>query len=384
VVLLLGAALILTGCGGATKHTRTAKGELSIYTSLPFEGPYGSEAQAIYEGEELAWAQTGGVVNGVKVVLRRLDDATSGAGYSAAQVALNARIAAEDPSTVAYIGELTPGSSPASIRTLSAADILQVSPGDSATGLRAKTFARVVPSAFEDAEKDLELMSRPLVKTIYLIQDRTTYGRDVAREVRAQAASDGITILDRPRTYLPNDPATMVARIRRLKPAGLLYAGLPNASVPSIWSAVTAAEPTIKKFAAASITYSPNWGQSTAAARSARYNTYLSTPGLNRGLPRAGSEFESDFVATYRGRWPWQSGIFGYVAMSGVLDALHSLGRHPKNLRAGIVHAFMRIKNLPSALGTYSILGGQTTFQSYYFSTYTRAGTTTPFVPGLP
>ena len=40
--------------------------------------------------------------------------------------------AANDPTAIAYIGELTPGSSVPSIRVLNRAGILQVSPGDSA------------------------------------------------------------------------------------------------------------------------------------------------------------------------------------------------------------------------------------------------------------
>jgi branched-chain amino acid transport system substrate-binding protein len=377
--LVLGAA----GCGGSSRTPRRSARTLSIYTSLPFEGPYATQAEAIYHGEELAWAQTGGVVNGFKVVLRRLDDANSGAGSSPDQVALNARIAAEDPSTIAYIGELTPGSSLASIRTLSPAGILQVSPGDSATGLHAKTFARAVPPAFKEAQADLAAMNRLGLKTVYLVRDRTTYGQDIAAAILQDAASYGIDVLDARAAQLPADARALVLRIKRSKARALLYAGSPGPLVAGFWNALSAADGTIKKFASATIIYSPSWDQTIPVAR---LNTYLSAPGLNtsRGLPRAGSEFESDFVATYGGLWPWASGIFGYVAMGGVLAALHSLGPHPRNLRGRIVSAFMRTKNLPSALGTYSIVDGQSTFEDYYFTTPARSGTSTTFVPSLP
>jgi branched-chain amino acid transport system substrate-binding protein len=375
-------ALSVAGCGGHGRHARAVPGELSIYTSLPFEGPYSAQAQAIYDGERLALAQTGGVVGGEKVVLRRLDDAGSGTGSEPNVVALQAHIAAGDPSTIAYIGELTPGSSVASIRILSQAGILQVSPGDTATGLAGRTFARVVPPDSDEAQAELAAMDRLAVKTLYLVGDRTTYGRNMATAVLADAASDGITVLDPREHYLSGANRALVLAIKRSKATAVLYAGSPSALVAPFWNALSAADGAAKKFASATVTEVPSWAQTTPAAR---YNSYLSAPGLllNRGLPRAGSQFEADFVATYGGRAQWASGIFGYVAMSGVLWALHSLGRRPTDVRAGIVSAFLRVRNLPSALGAYSIVGGQSTFSAYYFTTYTRSGVATTFIPGV-
>ncbi|HEY5317279.1 MAG TPA: ABC transporter substrate-binding protein, partial [Solirubrobacteraceae bacterium] len=170
--------------------------------------------------------------------------------------------------------------------------------------------------------------------------------------------------------------------IRKAKAGALLYAGSPDSSVTTLWNALSAADPTIRKFASAAVTRAPSWAQTTATAR---YNTYLSAPGLlpNRGLPRAGSQFETDFAATYGSRAPWASGIFGYVAMSGILEALHSLGRGAKDPRAKVVYAFRHIRDLPSALGTYSIVDGQSSFDAYFFTTYSRYGAPTTFIPGL-
>jgi branched-chain amino acid transport system substrate-binding protein len=378
--LAVGLALIVTGCGGHSRHRRSDSDGLSIYTSLPFEGPYASEAQAIYEGEELALTQTGGVVDGYKVVLRRLDDSDSSSGASPTLVTKQAQIAAGDPSTVAYIGELTPGSSSGSIRILSHRGILQVSPGDTATGLAGKTFARVVPPDSDEAAAEVAAISRLGVKTVYLVGDRTTYGRDIAAAVRADAPTYDVVVVNAREKYLPGDTRALVKAIRKSKASAILYAGSPGASVVPFWNALSAAEGRIEKFASATIAVTPYWAQTTAAARD---NTYLSASGAppNR-LPRAGSQFETDFLATYGSRAPWENGIFGYVAMSAVLEALHSLSGHPNDLRAKIVKAFMHIRDLPSALGTYSIADGQTSFHAYYFTAYSRYGAATTFFPG--
>jgi len=380
-VLCIGLALSATGCGGHSRRLRTDSGGLSIYTSLPFEGPYASQAQAIYDAERLAWAQTGGVVDGYKVVLRRLDDAGSSAGSTTTQVALNARIAAGDPSTIAYIGDLTPGSSVGSIRILSGKGILQVSPGDTATGLTGKTFARVVPPDSDEAEAELAAAGSRSVKTVYLVRDRTTYGRDITAAVRNDASSYGIDVVNARDRYLAPDSRALVREIRKSKADALIYAGSPGSPVAAFWNALSTADGTIKKFASATIAVTPSWAQTTAAAR---YNTFLGAPGLLHGaLPRAGSQFETDFLATYGSRVSWESGIFGYVAMSGVLEALQSLGARAQDPRANIVKAFLHIRDLPSALGTYSIVDGHTSFQGYYFTTYNRSGAPTTVVPGL-
>ncbi|MDQ6804367.1 MAG: ABC transporter substrate-binding protein [Actinomycetota bacterium] len=380
-VTCIGLAVSVSGCGGHSRHPHTGTGTLSIYTSLPLDGPYAVDAGAIYDGEQLALAQAGGVVNGAKVVLRRLDDANSTAGANPTLVGENARAAASDQSTIAYIGELTPGSSPESIRILSPAGILQVSPGDTATDLAGKTFARVVPQDSDEADAQLAALQKLKVSTVYLVEDRTTHGRDIAGAVLKDAVNYGISVVDPLGKYLRADSRALVKKIKKSKAGALLYAGSPAASVAPFWNALSAADGTIKKLTSASMTDSPSWALTTAAARS---NTYLSAPGLlPRALPRAGTQFETDFTTAYGSRVPWASGIFGYVAMSGVLAALRSLGPHAENPRSRVVAAFLHLREVPSALGTYSIVRGQTSFRGYAFSTYHRYGTPSAYVASL-
>ncbi|MDQ6775780.1 MAG: ABC transporter substrate-binding protein [Actinomycetota bacterium] len=369
-VTCIGLALSAVGCGGHSRHAHTGSATLSIYTSLPFEGPYAADAEAIFNGEQLALAQAGGQVSGSKVVLRRLDDAIAGTGSSPTLVAQSARTAAGDQSTVAYIGELTPGSSSTSISILGPAGILQVSPGDTATGLAGKTFARVVPRDSDEADAQLAALAKLGVKRIYLVEDRTTHGRDVAAAVLHDAVNYGIRVVDPFGKYLRDDTRALVRAIKKSRAGALLYAGSPAPPVAAFWNALSAADGTIKKMASASITDAPSWAQANATAR---YSTYLSAPGLRPGvLPRAGTQFASDFTATYGTRVPWARGIFGYVAMSGVLEALHSLGSRATNPRPRVALAFLHLRDLPSALGTYSIVGGQTSFRGYYFTAYHR------------
>ena len=379
-VLCLGLAAGVSGCGGGHNRHGPSARLLTIYTSLPFEGPYAAESVAVFDGEKLALTQTGGMVNGFKVMLRRLDDAGSSVGASPTLVGVNARIAAADRTTIAYIGELTPGSSPPASRVLSQVGILQVSPGDTADDLGGRTFARVVPPDSEEADAQLLAMARLRVRTLYLLKDRTPYGRDIAAAALSDAANYGIAIVDGAGKYAGTDTHRLVLSIKKSKADALLYAGSPSGSVPALWNALTASDATIKKFASAAVASSPTWDQTSVTAR---YNTYLSAPGLPSGkLPRAGSQFQADFAAAYGDHVPWSRAIFGYVAMSGVLAAMHGLGPLAK-YPAQVAGAFLRTRNLPSALGPYTITGGQTSFQRYVFTTYYRDGSVESFIQGI-
>lgn len=372
-LVCLALAVSIGGCGGGSHRAPTATVVRSIYTALPSEGPYAATASAVYDGEELALTQAGGVVNGIKLVLHRLDDGSSVPAATATAVQASARTAAADRSTMAYLGDLAPGSSSASIPLLSQAGILQVSPGDTATGLVGATFARVVPPDSDEAIAELAEMGKLGLTRAFLLRDRSTYGADIATAAISDAPGYGVTIVDPGGRYLGSDIRTLVKAIKKSKADALLYAGSPTASATTFWNALSTGEPGIRKFASAALSSGPSWALTSAAAR---YGTYLSAPGLSRSvLPRAGSQFETDFTAAYGNRVPWTSGIFGYVAMSGVLDTIYRLGSTASS-RAKLADAFLHTKNLPSALGTYSIAGGQTSFDHYFFTTYARDGKT--------
>lgn len=382
VLLCLALAAAVSGCGGHARHPRALAGTLTIYTSLPFEGINAADARATYDAEQLALAQAGAVVGGFKIVLKRLDNATSASGEAEPRmVAADAQMAADDASAIAYIGELTPGSSAESIPILSKAGILQVSPGDTATGLKGATFARVVPSDSDEAVAQLTAMRKLRVKRLYLLKDRSAYGADIAGVATSDAAIYGIDLINPGGRYLGPNTRSLVRDIARSKADAVLYAGVPANSLPALLNGLSLQHRTIRKFASAAVTEAPSWADTTAAARS---NTFLSAPGLPRlGLPRAGNQFVNDFVAAYGSHVPWTSGIFGYVAMSGVLDALYRLGPHVGDPRPSVLASFLGTTGLPSALGTYSVVDGQTTFQHYFFTNDETHGVPASFTPGL-
>src|SRR5205807_9315598 len=145
-----------------------------------------------------------------------LDDATAAAGkWDPGQVSTNARQAAQDPSTIAYIGEFNSGASAISIPILNQAGILQVSPANTAIALtrqnpadpgspnkyypalatNGRTYGRVVPVDTFQADAQLTVMQSLGVKKSYVLNDKETYGQGIAITLAAEAKKYGVTAL---------------------------------------------------------------------------------------------------------------------------------------------------------------------------------------------
>src|SRR5436305_4017659 len=126
--LVLLAALPAAGCGSSHTKDDLARGStLTIYTSLPRHGVSGRTGEAVAAGERLALDDARGRVRGHPIRLVELDDSTPGGGgsWDPSAVEANAKRAAADPSTIAYIGELGFGGSAISVPGTNSKGVLQ-------------------------------------------------------------------------------------------------------------------------------------------------------------------------------------------------------------------------------------------------------------------
>ncbi len=95
---------------------RSRDGRFTIYSSLPRHGVSARAAEAVAAGERLALADAHGRAAGRRVRLVELDDSSlTGEAWDAATVEANAKRAAADPTTIAYLGELDLGGSAVSV-----------------------------------------------------------------------------------------------------------------------------------------------------------------------------------------------------------------------------------------------------------------------------
>ena len=122
----------------------------------------------------------------------------------------NADAAADDPSAIAYLGELDYGASAVSLPITNDAGLLQVSPGDGLTSLTQRppgrpragperyypsgrrSFVRIGPTDLQEADYLLERASAAGATRIAVVFDRDIYGRELAAQIVARARRAGL------------------------------------------------------------------------------------------------------------------------------------------------------------------------------------------------
>src|SRR5262245_577549 len=136
VVVLVAAAL--AGCGVHSKSSTIHGRTLTIYSSLPLQGASALASRSVAAGESFALAEAGARAAHRRVRLVGLGSTKpNGHIWDPGLVSANAKEAAKDPTTVAYVGELDYGGSAVSVPITNDNEIVQVSPGDSLASLTA-------------------------------------------------------------------------------------------------------------------------------------------------------------------------------------------------------------------------------------------------------
>jgi ABC-type branched-subunit amino acid transport system substrate-binding protein len=130
-------AASIVACGDDKPDSTRVRGDtLTVYASVPAHGAEARAGRAAEIGMRRALADAGGKADGRKVKLVSLPSTRPGDDtWDPGTVESNADRAAEDPTTIAYIGELDRGASAVSLPVTNREQILQVSPADTLTSL---------------------------------------------------------------------------------------------------------------------------------------------------------------------------------------------------------------------------------------------------------
>lgn len=214
LALLCAALPAMTGCGnGSGDEPHVIKGDTAtVYSSLPQHGVSAATAAAVLKGERRALAERGGRAGGLRIRFRELPATDElDQAWDPGLVAENAHTAADDPTAIAYLGELDYGATAVSLPITNDAGLLQVSPGDGLTSLtrpapgrpRAgperyyptdrRTFVRVGPTDLDEANKIVDELRRAGDTNFALLFDREIYGRELAAQVVDRARRAGLT-----------------------------------------------------------------------------------------------------------------------------------------------------------------------------------------------
>jgi branched-chain amino acid transport system substrate-binding protein len=209
------ASATLAGClgdGGDDKPARIRGHVATVYESVPRHGVSVSAADQVLAGARRALAERHGRAGGLRVRLRELpatDDRDH--PWDPGLVASNAHRAADDPTAVAYLGELDYGATAVSLPITNKAGLLQVSPGDGLTSLTRRppgrpragperyyptgrrSFVRVGPSDLDEARALVEGVAATGATRFGVVFDREIYGRELAAQLTTLARDRGLT-----------------------------------------------------------------------------------------------------------------------------------------------------------------------------------------------
>jgi branched-chain amino acid transport system substrate-binding protein len=378
-------ALAFAACGGGDGDDNGAGASsggstLTIYSSLPLQGDSRPQSEDVVAGEKLALEEAGGKVGKFSVKYVSLDDATAAAGkWDPAQTSSDARKAAQDKSTIAYLGEFNSGASAISLPVLNEANILQISPSNTYVGLtRAegadkgepdkyypagkRTYGRVVPADHIQAAAQVTYQKDEGCKKTYILNDKEVYGKGIAVQVENIGKAQGLQIAGN--DGIDTKAANFRTLATKIKSAGadcMFFGGITQNKGVQLFTDVNAANPTMKLFGPDGVAdvFVTKISSKVAA------QTYITNPTLDPKLyPPAAQDFFAKFKEKY-GKDPEPYAIYGYEAMKVALLAIQNAG-DKGNDRQAVIDAFFKIKDRDSVLGKYSIdENGDTTLSDY-------------------
>ncbi len=372
---------VLAGCGSVVSASETTGNQLTVYSALPLEGPSAQAAREIENGEKLALAEAGGRVGPFRVSFASLDDVNPATGLiSPGESAAAAKQAAQDTSTIAYIGDYSSAATAVSLPLINEAGILQVSPASPYAGLTSshdagqdeperfypsgkRTFVRLSPGDSVQAAAQARLMAALGVHSVYVLDDQDPFQLPLAAMVGEQATAAGVALAghDSIPVAAESNFSGEVAKIVASHAEAVFLAGGPGPGTVALWKRLHRADPGLLLLGSSSMATS----EFTSAIGSAGALTYITTPLL---APSVYPPSAQRVLAAYRRRFGTEAGpsaLYGYEAMSGVLDAIRRAGAHG-NDRPDVIRAFFAAADRDSVIGRYSVRpNGETTLSVY-------------------
>ena len=372
------------GCSSGERHRdpdEVPGSRLTIYSSQPLSGALGDRARDMVRAERLALDQSGGRAGRWRLSYVPLDNADPRTGsWDPGLVATNARRAAQDATTIAYLGEMDSGGSAISIPILNDAGILTVSPLDGVAGLtrrrgaghgepekyyptHRRTFARLVPSDDVQAAALVSYMQDLRVRRLFILHDDSLYGGSLAVNVARRARPAGIRVLvNREIDPLRARRPALAAEMAAPRADALLYTGVLRPGVTGLLRALHAALPRLRLFAPSALA-NPMFAAGLGAAQG---RIHLTAPALPPHLlAPASSRFRDRFRAAY-GSPPDPFAVYGYEAMNAVIDSIRNAGAEANHRRQVVRSLFATARLRSSPLGTYSLDRlGDTSIQTF-------------------
>ncbi len=382
LVVAIALAAVASGCGSVSGAATSLGNQLTVYSSLPLQGPSGAISRQIVGGEKLALHNAGGHVGPFKVSYTSLDDSSPTSGqWDPSVTESNAKTAANDPSTIAYLGDYNSAATAISLPLINAAGILQISPASPYGGLTSpldagqdeperfyltgkRNFARLQPGDQAQAQAQAQLMRSLGVHSVYVLDDQDPFELPLAQMVVTDSEHAGISLaahdsLDMTAT---TSFAGEVAKIVSSGAQAVFFAGGTTPETVALWKQLHSSDPHLWLLGSSTMV---NDTFTSAIGTSAASKTLLTTPVLPvSSYPVMAQPVLAGYHRQF-GEQPEAYALFGYEAMNAALQAIRRAGARGNN-RQAVVDALFDTGERDSVIGRYAIEpDGETTLSSY-------------------
>jgi branched-chain amino acid transport system substrate-binding protein len=370
---------VLAGCGASASET--TGNQLTIYSSLPLQGPSAQLARQTEGGEKLALSAAGGQIGSLRISYVSLDDVNPVNGQSSpGEASTAAKQAAQDTSTIAYLGDYGSEATAISLPIINEAGILQVSTSSPYVGLTSaedagqdepgrfypsgkRNFVRLQPGDQAQAEAQARLMRSLPLSSVYVLDDQGAFEMPLADLLAHDAAKEGVKVAGRDSIAL-SAGASYAGEVEKILASGaqgvFLAAGAGPGAV-ALWQQLHSADPRLLLFGSSSLAVE----SFAAGIGSAAAVTYLTTPLLADSLyPPSARRVLAQYTRTFH-QEAGPSVLYGYEAMASVLDAIRRAGSRGNN-RPDVIREYLSTRDRDSVIGRYSVMSnGETTLSTY-------------------
>ena len=368
-------ALLVVGCGGSSGGGGDSGGgeSIKIVSDLPLQGANRAQTTTMVNAIKLAIEQRDGEVAGLKIDYESLDDATAQAGqWDPAKCAENAQKAAQDEAVIGWIGPFNSGCAATQIPTLNEAGLAMVSPANTYIGLTKpggepdepdkyyptgeRNYARVIVADDKQGQAGAALLVEEDVESVYILDDKETYGKGLADQFQKAAEGEGIEVLGREGIDgSASNYRSLMNKVAQAEPDAVYFGGIiENNAAQLIKDKVGAGMPNDEVLFVGpdGIFVDELLGQAGDAANGI-YVTF-------GGLPESELSAEGqEFVETYESKYddeiqPYTA--YAYEAANVMLDAIERAADEAGGVpeRQAVIDEVFATEDFEGVLGTWS------------------------------
>src|SRR5215203_882334 len=366
-------AALVAGCGGGGDQGGGGGGgqTVKIVSDLPRQGANRAQTTTMVNAIEMAIDERGGKAGDVSIEYESLDDATAQAGqWDEAKCAENAQTAAQDEEIVGWIGPFNSGCAVVEIPILNEAGLGMISPANTYIGLTKpggepdepekyyptgeRNYTRVIVADDEQGQAGALLMEEKGVESVYILDDKETYGKGLADQVQQSADELGIQVIGREGvdTTAANFRSVM-NKIAQEDPDAIYFGGIiENNAAQLVKDKIGAgmSNDDVLFIGPDGIFLDEFLSQGGAAAEGA----YITFGGLPESeLSDKGQQFVQEYESRYDDEiQPYTA--YAYEAANVMLDAIERASKKGEVTRETVLKEIFATEDYNGVLGTWS------------------------------